>query len=176
MRALVLLVVTVVAGLSMACAPVHGAYGPSAMRGWSQNALPGPSLNIAAVTGRWDNVMMLPRGARILVLQMDGVQAEGELVSATATSLKVQVAGGEVAIAVEDIARIDRVAASAKKRQALSGAAHGAGFVGLLGLIVGQAPPARLFAAGALAGAEAGYHSSGAGGPQTVYLASQIRR
>jgi hypothetical protein len=107
---------------------------------------------------------------------MDGTQAEGELVSATATALKIVVAAGEVPIAADDIARVDRVAASARKRQAVSGAAHGAGFVGFLALLAGKAPPARLVAAGALAGAEAGYHSGGPGGPQTVYLAPQMQK
>ena len=174
MRALV--VVVAAAALSAACAPMYGAPGAASMRGWSHVSPPGPSFNPGSVTGRWDNVMMLPRGARIHVLQMDGTQAEGDLVSANVNALKMSVAAGDIDIAAENVARIDRVAASGKKRQALSGAAHGAGFVGLLGLLAGQAPPVRLFAAGALAGAEAGYHSAGPGGPQTVYLASQLKR
>lgn len=170
------LVVIAVAGLSTACAPMYGRYGGPGLRGWSHTSMPGPSMNAAAVTGRWDNVMMLPRHARIHVLRMDGSQAEGAIVSATAATLKLSVAAGEVEIPADDVARIDRVSASAKKRQALSGAAHGAGLVGFLGLLAGQAPPARLFAAGALAGAEAGYHAGVPGGPHTVYLAPQLRR
>jgi hypothetical protein len=50
------------------------------------------------------------------------------------------------------------------------------GVVGLLGLLVGKAPPARIFAAGAIAGADAGYHSAMPGGAQTIYLAPQVRR
>jgi hypothetical protein len=138
--------------------------------------MPEPAMNIAAVTGRWDNVMLLPRHTRIHVLRMDGVQAEGEVVSATAAALKLLVTAGEIEISVDDIARVDRVQASGRKHGVLSGAAHGIGLVGLLGLVAGQAPPARLFAAGALAGADAGYHAGVPRGPHTVYLAPQLRR
>lgn len=170
------LVVMVVAGLSTACAPAYGRYGAPGLRGWSQTPAPGPSMNIAAVTGRWDNVMMLPTHAQIHVLRMDGVQAEGEILAATATALKLLVAAGEVEIPVDDIMRIDRVSGSGKKRGVLSGAAHGVGLVGFLGLVAGQVPPARLFAAGALAGAEAGYHAEVPNGPHTIYLAPHLRR
>ena len=170
------LAVIVAAGLSTACAPMYGGYGRPGMRAWPQTPTHGPSMNVAAVTGRWDNVMMLPKHARIHVLRMDGSQAEGEIVSATTTTLKLSVAAGEVEIPADDVARIDRVSESAKKRRTLSGAAHGAGLVGFLGLLAGHAPPARLFAAGALAGAEAGYHAGAPGGPHTIYLAAQLRR
>ena len=170
------LVVIVAAGLSTACAPMYGGYGRPGVRAWPHTPSPGPSMNVAAVTGRWDNVMMLPKHARIHVLRMDGIQAEGEIVSATATTLKLIVAAGEVEIPADDIARIDRLSGSAKTHQVLSGAAHGAGFVGFLGLLTGQVPPARLFAAGALAGAEAGHHGGAPAGPHTVYLAAQLRK
>ena len=166
------------AAFSSACAPLYGsAFGPRA-RGWAAAPAPaaiGPSLNLAAVTGRWDNVMMLPKEARIRVLQMDGVQAEGEVVSVAATALKLRTAGGEFEIAAEQVARIDRVGSSRVIRSALSGAAHGAGAVGLLGLIVGDMPPARLFAAGAIAGGEAGLNAR-PGGDQTVYISPRVRQ
>ena len=174
MRAM--LVAMLAAGLSTACAPMYGSYGAPRVRPWSSSARQGPSLNLATVAGRWDNVMMLPTGARIHVLQMDGARAEGDIVSATSNALRIIVAAGEIEIAADNVARIDRVAESERKRQTLSGAAHGVGVVGLLGLLVGKAPPARIFAAGAIAGADAGYHSAMPGGAQTIYLAPQVRR
>jgi hypothetical protein len=168
------MLVAIVAVGSTACAPIHGGYGRPGLRAWS--SAPEASMNGAAVAGRWDNVMMLPKNARIHVLRMDGAQAAGEIVSASATALKLIVAAGEVEIPADDVARIDHLLGSARKSQALSGAAHGAGLVGFLGLLAGQAPPARLFAAGALAGAEAGYHAGAPGGPRTVYLAPQLRQ
>jgi hypothetical protein len=168
------LLVAIVAVGSTACAPIHGGYGRPGLRAWS--SAPAASLNVDAVTGRWDNIMMLPKSARIHVLRMDGTQAEGEIVSASATALKLMVAAGEVEIPADEVARIDHLSGSARKRQALSGAAHGAGFVGFLGLLAGEAPPPRLFAAGALAGAEAGYHAGAPGGPRAVYLAPQLHK
>ena len=168
------MLVAMVAVGSTACAPVHGGYGRSGLRAWS--SAPEAPINVAGVTGRWDNVMMLPRNARIHVLRMDGARAEGEIVSASAAALKLIVAAGEVEIPADEVARVDHLSGSVRKSQALSGAAHGAGLVGFLGLLAGEMPPARLFAAGALAGGEAGYHAGAPGGPRTVYLAPQLRQ
>ena len=170
------LIVVTVATLTSACAPIHGYGLMSHPRGWPNAPVAGPSLNLATVTGRWDNVMMLPAGARVVVLHMDGTQAEGDVVAASATSVTLAVASGRVEIAADAVARVDRLGATGRLRRSVSGAAHGAGAVGLIGLIAGTAPPARLFAAGAIAGAEAGAHAPVGSGPQIVYLATQIRR
>ena len=170
------LIVAVVATLSSACAPLHEPGLMSHPRGWSSASTTGPSVNLASITGGWDNVMMLPAGARVLVLHMDGTQAEGDLVAASAASVTLAVASGRVEIVADAVARVDRLGDSGRLRRGISGAAHGAGAVGLVGLLAGTAPPARLFAAGAIAGAEAGSHAPIGSGPQTVYVARQLRR
>jgi hypothetical protein len=52
------------------------------------------------------------------------------------------------------------------------GAAFGAGVVGVLGLIAGHVPPPRLFAAGAIIGAQQNIELAGlTRGASTIYLA-----
>ena len=170
------LFVIIAAGASTGCAPLASTHGLPGMGSWSRPAAALPSVNLSAVLDRWDNVMMLPKGARIHVLRMDGSQAEGDVVKASAKALTLQVAAGEIEIPTEAVARVDRVLSGQRPRRALSGALHGAGLVGVLGLMAGEAPPARLFAAGALAGAEVGVHSQPSAGPQTIYLSAHVAR
>lgn len=174
MRAVI--TVIAVAALSAACAPIHGSGPLPRARGWSAAPVAGPSFNLAAVTGRWDNVMMLPVGARVMVLQMDGTRAEGDVVAAAAGSVTLAVASGRVEIPADAVARVDRLGASDRLRRGLSGAAHGAGAVGVLGLLVGRMPPARMFAAGTIVGADAAAHTPGGSGPQIIYLARDLQR
>jgi hypothetical protein len=70
--------------------------------------------------------------------------------------------------------RVDRLAGGTRSavKDAARGAAFGAGVVGVLGLIAGHAPPARVFAAGAIIGAEQNVElGSLARGATTIYLA-----
>ena len=166
---LVLLMILVVAVSSTACAPVYGIPARSYPR-------PAPAALAVDVTGRWDNVMMLPPGARVHVLLMDGARVEGPIVSAASGAVKLAVAAGEVEIAADRVARIDRTAGSDGIGRGLSDAAHGAGLVGVLGLLAGRVPPARVFAAGAILGAEGSIHAGVAITPQTIYVSPQLRR
>jgi len=120
--------------------------------------------------GRWDNVMLLPAGTPLQVLRTDGRTAIGRMDGADSATLRLQATSGPIAIASADVMRIDRVAPGVA-RNVGKGAAVGAGAVGVLGLIAGRVPPARLFAAGAIVG---GYHNAelaAMAGPTTVYLA-----
>src|SRR5688572_13028147 len=169
------LVVVMAAAMSSACAPMFSPYG-AGRGGWARKAAPDPAVDVVAIVGRWDNIMMLPKDASVRVLRMDGSQAEGDVVRATMEAVRLLVASGEVDIPAGEVIRVDRVNPSNRRRQILSGVAHGIGFVGFVGLLAGEPPPARLYAAGAIAGAEAGIHAGGPVGPQTIYLAPQVRR
>ena len=135
-----------------------------------------PRAPLTDVVGRWDNVMMLPPGSRLVVLLMDGTRAEGAITAASATALEVMVAAGEVALPADRVARVDRINDSSRLRSSLSGAVHGVGAVGLLGLLSGQLPPARVFAGAGLAGADVGIHANPEPGAETIYVASRFRR
>ena len=169
------LVVVMAAAMSSACAPMYSSYG-AGRAGWARRAAPDQAVDLSAIVGRWDNIMMLPKDARLRVLRMDGSQAEGDVVGATIGAVRLLVASGEVHIPAGEVIRVDRVIPSNRRGQILSGVAHGVGLVGFIGLLAGDAPPARLYAAGAIAGAEAGIHAAGPAGPQTIYLAPQARR
>ena len=143
------------------CVPMYGA----AMHG-SPAAFPlrpavyGPSVGMgtAAPIGRWDNVMMLPRGMSIDVLTADGQRTTATFVTATNTLLRVESDAGEVEIPAEAVIRIDRwyggpAGTKSVARDAAKGAAVGAGAMGVLGLLTGVAPPSRVVAAGAITGA-----------------------
>jgi hypothetical protein len=104
--------------------------------------------------GRWDNVMMLAPGTPVQVLLMDGGMATGLVTRADSTSLSLKVAAGEVELASTRVMRIDRLSSTESAvKDGAKGAALGAGVVGVIGLIAGKVPPARLFAAGGIIGA-----------------------
>jgi hypothetical protein len=169
MTRLISVMILALAGSSAACVPLYGTPARSYLRA--------PAAPAAVdVTGRWDNVMMLPRGARVHVLLMDGTRVEGAIVAASSGAVRLALAAGEVEIAPDRVGRVDRTAASDQVGRGLSGAAHGAGLVGVLGLLAGRVPPPRVFAAGAILGAEGGIHAGVAVTPQTIYLSPQLRR
>jgi hypothetical protein len=167
------------AAAATGCVPMYGA-GMRAMPGaYPYRPVYGPSVSIpmASPVGRWDNVMMLPRGASIEVLTADGQRTTAGFVAATNTVLRLQSNAGEKEISAGEIMRVDRWyggpdGARSTARDAAKGAAVGAGAMGVLGLLAGVAPPARVVAAGAIAGA---YESAEAGRAQrhtvTIYLA-----
>lgn len=163
------LIAMVAAVVSTGCAPMYAGVGGPYTRTVST---PVPR----EVIGRWDNVMMLPTGSRVHVLLMDGGRAEGDVRSASSTTLNLAVASGEIELPVQKVARVDRSTGADRVRRGLSGVAHGVGFVGLMGLIAGQAPPSRLFAAGAIAGAERGLHGVVTANSETIYVSPQLGR
>jgi hypothetical protein len=169
--------------VTTACVPMYGAgmHGMPSAYAYRPPAY-GPSVSIAAGTpvGRWDNVMMLPQGTSIEVLTADGQRTTAAFVSATNASVRVQSTAGEADIPAETVIRIDRwyggpAGARSVARDAAKGAAVGAGAMGVLGLLAGVAPPARVVAAGAITGA---YSHAEAGRAMrttvTVYLASSV--
>jgi hypothetical protein len=117
----------------------------------------GPALSYplpALPIGRWDNVMMLAAGTPVQVLLMDGRIATGLVRGADSASLTLKVASGDIELASARVMRVDRLAApQSAVKDGARGAAFGAGVVGVLGLIAGKVPPARLFAAGGIVGA-----------------------
>jgi hypothetical protein len=137
----------------------------------------GPQLSVATLpVGRWDNVMMTAVGTPLFVLMMNGNMASGEVISATSDALRLHVASGEVNLAASEVMRVDRVTTNRDTvKDAARGAAFGAGVVGVLGLIVGHVPPPRLFAAGAIIGANQGVLDSRlAQGATMIYLARGV--
>jgi hypothetical protein len=128
--------------------------------------------------GRWDNVMMLPVGAIVQVLLVDGSRRAGTIVSATVDRLRIHDAGGDVELPSRDVMRVDRPAGPMGNavQNGARGAAFGAGVVGVLGLISGRVPPARLFLAGGIIGAEQNIelNSLARGGASIVYLAPAV--
>jgi hypothetical protein len=173
-----LLTVLPLAMMTTACVPA--AYLRQGMPpGYAGGAMYGPATRYqpaALPIGRWDNVMMLGRGTAVQVLMMDGAIATGRLVAADSASLRLRVASGEVELASDEVMRIDRVdAAGSAVSDAAKGAAFGAGVVGVLGLVAGQVPPARLFAAGGISGAYSNVQlGSLSRGASTIYLASAV--
>lgn len=173
-----LLLVVVLGALSTACAP--GMYSGGMMPGpYVSRPMYQPRPPVAeSPVGRWDNVMMLAIGTPMKVLTIDGAVATGNFVAATNTTLRFTSWSGEVALASADVMRVDRLPglpSAGLVRQGAKGAMVGAGAVGILGLLVGHAPPPRVFLAGGLLGA---YHqaesASMAAGPGTVYLAESV--
>src|SRR3954470_24860897 len=110
----------------------------------------GPQVNFGALpVGRWDNVMMTAVGTPLFVLMMNGNTASGDVVSVTDETLRLHVASGDVDLAAANVMRVDRVSTRRDVvKDGARGAAYGAAVVGVLGLIVGHVPPARIFAAG----------------------------
>nr|MDP9323165.1 hypothetical protein [Acidobacteriota bacterium] len=153
-----LLLIVPLIGLTAGCAyPVQSLPGAYAGQRPMYPRAPGPQFNLASLPiGRWDNVMMTAVGTPLLVLMMNGTTATGEVVAATNDTLRLRVASGEVTFAAADVMRVDRLSGGARSgiKDGARGAAFGAGVVGVLALIAGQAPPARVFAAGAIIGAE----------------------
>jgi hypothetical protein len=171
-----LLLMVPLIGLTAGCAyPVQSLPGAYAGQRPMYPRAPGPQFNLASLPiGRWDNVMMTAVGTPLLVLMMNGTTATGEIVAATNDTLRLRVASGEVDFAAADVMRVDRLAGGTRSavNDGARGAAFGAGVVGVLGLIAGHAPPPRLFAAGAIIGAQQNIELAGAArGASTIYLA-----
>ncbi len=135
----------------------------------------GPQVKLTySPIGRWDNVMMTAVGTPLFVLMTNGSTATGEVVSATIDRLSLHVASGDLDLPASDVMRVDRLSGGPRDavKDGARGAAFGAGVVGVLGLIVGHVPPAHLFAAGAIIGAEQNIAATSlARGATTIYLA-----
>jgi len=171
-----LLLIVPLIGLTAGCVyPVQSLPGAYAGQRPMYPRTPGPQFNLASLPiGRWDNVMMTAVGTPLFVLMMNGTTATGEVVAATSDTLRLRVASGEVDFAATDVMRVDRLAGGARSavKDGARGAAFGTGVVGVLGLIAGHAPPPRLFAAGAIIGAQQNIQLAGLGrGESTIYLA-----
>jgi hypothetical protein len=139
----------------------------------------GPTYQVPAQlpVGRWDNVMMLPVGALIQVLLIDGSKPAGPIVSAAVDRVRIHTAGGDVELPSRDVVRVDRQIAPVRSavQDGARGAAFGAGVVGVLGLISGRVPPPRMFLAGGIIGAEQNVELNRlAGGASIIYLAPSV--
>jgi hypothetical protein len=116
--------------------------------------------------------MMTAVGTRLFVLMMNGDTASGEIVAASDDNLRLHVAAGVVDLPASRVMRVDRMTTGGDVvRNGARGAAFGAGVVGVLGLIAGHVPPARLFAAGGIIGADQNVQNSFAARGATIYLA-----
>ena len=171
-----LLLIVPLIGLTAGCAyPVQSLPGAYAGQRPMYPRTPGPQFNLVSLPiGRWDNVMMTAVGTPLLVLMMNGMMATGEVVAATSDALRLRVASGEVDLAAADVMRVDCLVGGARSvvKDGARGAAFGTGVVGVLGLIAGHVPPPRLFAAGAIIGAQQNIQVAGlARGASTIYLA-----
>jgi hypothetical protein len=139
----------------------------------------GPAYQIPAPlpVGRWDNVMMLPPAALVEVLLMDGSLAAGPIVSAAVDHVRLRTASGEVDLLAKDVMRVDRQARPTEGavRNGARGAAFGAGVIGVIGLVAGKVPPARLFLAGGIVGGQQNIELNRLGaGSSIVYLAPAV--
>jgi hypothetical protein len=113
--------------------------------------------------GRWDEVMRLPVRSHVEVLTMDGLNA-GALARADGREIRIDVGGQELAIARDDVMRVDLVdlpgsEAGAVAKRAARGALLGAGAAGLVSWVFGDQawpPPGVLVRAGVAGGAVAG--------------------
>jgi hypothetical protein len=116
---------------------------------------PMPIQSAVLPIGRWDNVMMLALESTVQVLMADGAVATGAVIGASTASLRIRVASGDIDVAAANVMRVDRLKSpgAGAVRDGVEGAAWGAGVVGVAGLILGRMPPPRLFAAGAIIGA-----------------------
>lgn len=111
-------------------------------------------------TGRWDNVMRLPRGSTIDVLTANGAANVGPISGADIDTVRVVVDGADVRIARADVVRVDLVdmagsEAVAVARKATRGALLGAGLAALIsGVVGGEAwpPPGPVLRGGAAIG------------------------
>lgn len=164
--------------LALAAACVYPTSSLPAAYGRHHPAYPrsvGPPTDLAALPiGRWDSVMMSAVGTPLFVLMRTGATASGTVVSATSDALRLRVASGDLDLAAGDVMRVDRLPGGPRSvvKEVARGAAFGAGVVGVLGLIIGHAPPPRLFAAGAIVGAHQNVQLAGlAAGATTIYLA-----
>lgn len=113
-------------------------------------------------TGRWDNVMRLPRLTTIDVLMADGTATIGHILGATAQAVTISVGGTSEQIARVDVMRIDLVDLPGSRTgsvaaETLKGAALGTGaamlFAGVLGGDFWPPPGVALRAGAALGGA-----------------------
>jgi hypothetical protein len=112
-------------------------------------------------TGRWDNVMRLPRTSTIDVLTKDGAATVGLIMSSDVQTVHLHANGAEVAIARADIIRVDLVNLAgsdsrAVVRKAARGALLGAGAVALVTGVIGSQswpPPGQAMRAGIAMGA-----------------------
>ena len=123
--------------------------------------------------GRWDNVMMLEPGTPLKVLTMDGTVITGNFITANNRTLRLDTPNIE-ALAMTDVMRVDRLGVPSKTvvREGAKGAALGAGVVGVAGLMLGVAPPPRVFAGSAILGGYMGAaDAAGAPGRGTIYVA-----
>lgn len=158
------------AAIVLASGCVAPMYGPHAYRYASRQA---PSPEPPPV-GRWDNVMMLAAGTPVHVLTMDAGLTAGRMIRATGSVLHLETSSAEMRIDAADVIRVDRLPTMNGVRAGLRGAATGAGFVGVLGLLAGEAPPARTFAAGAITGAYTDVQLHRASpGRVTIYLSDR---
>ena len=175
-----LIVIPFAMGLT-ACVPIYGASAPRAgYPVYPYRGPYGPAAGVAPAAlpiGRWDNVMMQPHGAWLDVLTADGHRNSGTFVTASNEFVRLKVEGSEIDIAVDSVVRVDRLFGGPESsqtigRDAMRGAAVGAGAVAVLGLVAGRTPPPRLFAAGAIGAA---YENAQAGrelrSSTIVYLA-----
>ncbi len=178
------------AALSMAivaagCAPsayLRGRYpGPFARLSPYPSHYAIPEMSPTSAVGRWDTVMLLPAGTPVQVLTFDGRKPAGDVTSVDGATLRLVTPSGEIALARADVMRVDRLPppSSREYREAAGrGAAVGLGVVGIIGLIAGHMPPARVFAAGAITGAGSGIQDASClRGAVTIYLApSRVRQ
>lgn len=177
-----LLLVGVAALATTACSPML--YGLPAGRSYPPHAAYGRQRphGEQVPTGRWDNVMRLPRGSTIDVLTTNGAASVGPITGANVDGVRVVVDGADVRIARADVVRVDLVDLAGSDtasvaRKAARGALLGAGFAALLaGVVGGEAwpPPAPLLRGGAaIGGISAGQAEVMRRAGRLIYLAPQ---
>jgi hypothetical protein len=142
-----------------------GRYGPGMAAPYG--ALRPAPLVEATPTGRWDNVMRLPRTSTIDVLTTDGVATVGAITGADVGHVRLLVQGTDVTISRRDIIRVDLVDvagsdAAAVVKQGAKGALVGAAIATVASAVIGGRawpPPGPLLRGGAALGAMSGGES-----------------
>lgn len=158
--------------------PPHGLFAPPA------RPAVGPGSPWASVVGRWDNVVGLNSNALVGIVTADGTLRAGRFVRAGSGFVRLLESGVEVELPRADVARLDLL----KSAEPIDGgelvrdAARGAALTGGLMmavpyLITGRVyvPPARFWAAGAVAGGVASYQLQRFGrAERTVYISPDL--
>ena len=162
--------------LTTGCVP--SMYTAGALARSRHRSAPRAEPSLPSPVGRWDNIMMLEAGTPLRVLTIDGHVATGHFVSANIGTVTIATGAREVTVDAGHVMRIDREAGSGKgalRREAIKGAALGAGAAGVAGLLFGVTPPTRVFAAAGVIGAyQEGTGATVTPGPATVYLAPSV--
>lgn len=159
-------------------APVYGLFGPPARPMAAIDSSP------ASVVGRWDNVVGLNPTAQVGIVLADGSHRTGRFLRAGMDFVRILENGIEIDLSRDDVARLDLLkngagidGAEIARDAAVGAAVSGAMLMVVPYLITGrvEVPPARWWAAGAVAGGAGSYEQQRfAHAARTLYVSPDL--